>query len=143
LTVYRNYLKLRVELGVYDVDGEQLQYESCNYAMQQDAVNCGVYVSWYAFQLVRNLPLTSSFDPLTFRYFMASVLLRNARQSNKESQKHCDIGCSISLCSDEVVHWMQCTICGRWEHLFCSSNKNSPPSADQCYICPFCVSNHN
>ena len=101
---------------------------------QQDGNNCGVYILYYATQIIRGARAKTTFEPEEFRREIAKKILKAC-----PNMRHLCVKCGkdeFYMADLSVSNMVQCNACLRWYHLKCSRPLiTNLEDVYQCFLC--------
>ena len=84
---------------------------------QTDGDSCGVFVCWFATQIINGQSLTANlFNPLLFRKIIYETIVGNCLRRQMFANNHCLQCIKAPIKADD---WIQCDKCEQWWHCSC------------------------
>lgn len=109
---------------------------------QNDGYNCGVFMLYFAQQLMNNKRIITSFDPTSYRkYLQEMLLMKSMCMKNKCLICGKDEGSFRENYSGQTVEdctMVQCEFCTRWFHILCLPEIEKNQIENQNWICGLC-----
>ena len=100
---------------------------------QDDGVNCGVFVMWYAYQIAHKNSITDPLVPADFRQKIFKMLAGNCMQREQYSDENCRVCGNSKL----LAEWVQCGQCNQLFHCQCVNLPFVASRAENLkFVCP-------
>ena len=87
-----------------------------NHITQNDSTSCGVFVCWYARQILENRSLCEDMSPIQTRYEIFQTVVGHCLNQRGVSESPTECGQCGDSSGDQ---WIQCDRCDQWHHSLC------------------------
>ena len=115
----------------FQVQSDGWNWRSPPRTVQKDAINCGTFVMWYAYQMANNKSITDDIDVIAFRHTVFKILVGNCMRRTSFSIINCQV-CRGTDVNDNVI---SCSRCFQLFHCKCLGLSHSSIDRDK-FVCP-------